>query len=389
LTFTLVTKCRGCHASSTLLREVFCMAPMPLAGEFSITEAEARSAAIYPLTWVECDNCELVQVLEDLSDEALFKTYNYASSTVGGLVRHFMDYAKWLVARYGSDARRVLEIGCNDGVLLKQLPLSWDCIGVDPSDVAARGKTEGYELVNEPFTHALGASSDFRESVDVITGSNCLGHISDLLDVFRGANAALRPGGELVIEVHDLDVTLSTGQWDTIYHEHKAEWSDRSLARCLGPLGFSLVTKERLPLHGGLLRAVFRKGGRETPAVSTSKNSYDLLAGAYRHRRSTTPYRRLTDAVEKGRMIAAYGAAGRANVWLNQLPELPFEYIVDESPLRAGKFIPRVATPIVGRDHLKLHPPDACLITAWNYAADIHAKNDGYRGEWLQTFAGS
>lgn len=389
MTFTLVAKCRGCHASNTSLREVFRMDPMPLAGEFSATEAEARTAATYPLTWVECDNCELVQVLENVSDEILFKTYNYASSTVGGLVRHFTSYAEWLVDRYGSEPRRVLEIGCNDGVLLKQLPSSWHRLGVDPSDVAARARSDEYELFNEPFTQALGASAGFGESIDLITGSNCLGHISDLLDVFRGVSAALRPGGEFVVEVHDLDVTLSTGQWDTIYHEHKAEWSDRALARCLAPLGFSLVAKERYPLHGGLLRAVFRKDERATLGPSARKNSFDALASAYRDRRSTTTYRRLADAVENAQTIAAYGAAGRANVWLNQLPELPFQYIVDESPLRAGKWIPRVVTPVVSREHLKEHPPDACVITAWNYAADIRAKNDGYRGEWLQTFADS
>jgi SAM-dependent methyltransferase len=359
---------------------------MPLAGEFSATAASARAALVYPLTWVECDDCELVQVLEDISDDVLFKTYNYSSSTVGGLVRHFAAYADWLVSRYGAAPRRVLEIGCNDGVLLRQLPNSWTRVGVDPSDVAARATRDGYELVNQPFTHALGASSEFRESFDLITGSNCLGHISDLADVFRGANAALRPGGDLVVEVHDLDVTLATAQWDTIYHEHKAEWSDRALARCLAPLGFSMVAKERLALHGGLIRAVFRKGKPETLGRHARKNSFEALTHAYRDRRSTATYRRLNDAVEQGRSIAAYGAAGRANVWLNQLSELPFRYIVDESPLRAGKWIPRVATPIVGREHLNSDPPDACVVTAWNYAADIRAKNDSYRGEWLQTF---
>lgn len=388
MTFRIIERCRGCHAPGTALREVFRMDEMPLAGEFSPTEAAARSAARYPLSWVECETCELVQVREDIADDLLFRNYNYASSTVPGLVRHFDALAGWMAARYGAERRRVLELGCNDGVLLRRLPAAWESVGVDPSDVAQKSAPGGqYELINEPFTESMGRTPDLAGAFDIVTGSNCLGHISDLLDVFRGAHAALRDGGELIVEVHDLDVTLATAQWDTVYHEHKAEWSERSLARCLGPIGFKLAHQERLPLHGGLLRAVFRKG--PSPAMQgmgASANRFEALRNAYSERRRTAVYERLASAIASGRSIAAYGAAGRANVWLNQLPELPFSYIVDESPLRAGKWIPVVATPVVGRARLLEDPSDICAITAWNYAADIREKNAGYRGEWVQTF---
>ncbi len=365
------------------------MDQMPLAGEFSVTEATSRSAARYPLTWVECSVCKLVQVLEDVSDDSLFRLYNYASSTIPALVRHFEGYAKWLHTRYGDGRRKVLEIGCNDGVLLRRLPSTWECVGVDPSDVARlNARDHSYELINEPFSEVTGRGSGFAGTFDIVTGSNCLGHISDLLDVFRGVHAALRDGGEFIVEVHDLDITLATAQWDTIYHEHKAEWSDRSLVQCLAPLGFTLQARERLSLHGGLLRAVFRK---DRPAfqnsVSSDTNRFDHLNRAYGRRRDTVVYRQLLAASAAGGSIAAYGAAGRANVWLNQLPELPFRYVVDESPLRAGKWIPVVSIPVVERSRLLEDPVDICAITAWNYAADIRLKNLDFHGEWVQSFA--
>jgi C-methyltransferase C-terminal domain len=197
----------------------------------------------------------------------------------------------------------------------------------------------------------------------------------------------LRDGGEFVIEVHDLDATRS-GQWDTIYHEHKVEWSERSLLRCLAPLGFALVELTRLPLHGGLLRARFRKenGARSSAVTNAELESFEQLRGAYLGRRDTPTYRALSADASAGRSISAYGAAGRANVWLNQLPELPVRYIVDESPLRAGKWIPVTATPVVPRARLEEAPTDVCVITAWNYAADIIAKNPAYHGRWAPTF---
>ncbi|MGH7270343.1 MAG: methyltransferase domain-containing protein [Polyangiaceae bacterium] len=238
-----IAKCRGCHGGP--LREVLRMDPMPLAGVFCRTLYEARSAARYPLTWTQCGACRLVQVLEDVDDDVLFKTYNYASSTIPGLVKHFESYAAWIAGRFGSGPVRLLEIGCNDGVLLRRLPSAYRMLGVDPSDVARNAAAGPYELYNASFSSSTSERIPGAGEYDVVTASNCLAHIADLRDVFAGVRDVLRPGGAFVIEVHDLEATLRSGQWDTIYHEHKAEWSVGSLCTCLAPFGFVLEDVER------------------------------------------------------------------------------------------------------------------------------------------------
>jgi SAM-dependent methyltransferase len=385
--FDIIRSCRGCSSPRADWPVVFRMEPMPLAGQFCATREEAQTAARYPLTWVQCPRCALVQVLEDIDDALLFTSYNYASSTVPGLVRHFEQFAAALAARYGRSGIRLLEIGCNDGVLLRRLPIEWQLTGVDPSDVARQSEARGDTLVNEPFSWRLAQALPERARYDVVTGSNCLAHVTDLGDIFRGVHALLRPGGEFIIEVHDLDATLAGAQWDTVYHEHKAEWSESSLRRCLAYAGFDAVSVERLPLHGGLLRAIFRKAA---PQVIGSPEGADVFAGlrhAYERRRETPTYRAAAALVAQGGSVCAYGASGRANVWLNQLPELRVEYVVDESPLRAGRWLPAVCTPVVPPSTFRERPADACVITAWNYAADIRRKHPEFAGQWLQTFA--
>jgi novobiocin biosynthesis protein NovU/D-mycarose 3-C-methyltransferase len=382
-----LTRCRACYAGSAAWRSVLALEPMPLAGQFCTSLEAATAADKFPLSWIQCTRCGLVQVLEDIDDALLFREYNYASSTVGGLVRHFEEYAAALATEYREHSRlSVLEIGCNDGVLLKRLPAGWRLVGIDPSDVARRGADNRYELVNAPFTEALATTLPGAGTFDVVTASNCMAHIHDLRDVLSGVHRVLRVGGDFFIEVHDLDATRG-GQWDTIYHEHKAEWSERSLVRCLSALGFEVVSFERLPLHGGLLRGRFRKAAKGGPLEGDAPlESFDRLRAAYLGRRDTAVYRAASATQAGGGSIAAYGASGRANVWLNQLPELRFRYIVDESPLRCGKWIPATGTPIVPREHMARNPPDVCVITAWNYASDIMAKNADYRGRWLKTF---
>lgn len=77
---------------------------------------------------------------------------------------------------------------------------------------------------------------------------------------------------------------------------------------------------------------------------------------------------------------AAYGAAARASVYLNQMWPLPIDYVVDSSPLRAGRFVPGVGIPVLAPDVFDEDRPDTTLITAWNHASDIRAKHPGYDG---------
>lgn len=355
---------------------------------FCDSPEEALRAPVFPLTWVRCSQCALVQVLQDIPDEVLFERYNYASSTVPGLVQHFAEFARTLERRYSAECS-FLEIGCNDGVLLRRLPESWRLVGVDPSDVARRAAQEQrYDFYNRPFTVGLVEDERLEAKFDVVSGSNCLAHISNLKEVFEAAALALREGGHFWIEVHDLDALLGSGQWDTIYHEHKAEWSVESLCRCLAPLGLTMTSIERLSLHGGLLRGCFVKSSKTSPAPSRASPLSPLfksLNDFYVRRYEATAITELQRASRQS-IIAAYGASGRANVFLNQLLALPFGFIVDESPLRAKKYVPRTATPVLGREFLLLSGVSHCLVTAWNYYGDIVAKNPDFKGVWLRAF---
>lgn len=365
--------CRACR--SDRLDEVFSMDPMPLAGGFAATAEDAQAMTRYPLTWLLCHDCGLVNVSPDIPDDLIYRTYSYAASTVPALVRHHAEFAKVLTERYGTDPVRLLEIGGNDGVLLRQLPPEWNLTNVDPSDVAAQADGDGrYALLNERFTGYL---AEMLQPVDVVTSSNAFAHFSDIAGALEGVARVLKPGGEFWIEVHDLDATLRTGQWDTIYHEHKVEWSIDSLVSAVSRYGFGLIGRWHLPLHGGLLRVLFRRvpeGTTLEPFLPSPVAFADL-------RRSYVERRRPALNAHS----AGYGAAARATVYLNQMGDLPIDYIVDGSPLRAGKFVPGLGIPVLDPWVWEQDWPDTTLITAWNHAADIRSKHPAYDG-WVSAW---
>ena len=345
--------CRGCR--SDRLDPVFEMEPMPLAGAFAATAEDARAMPRYPLTWMLCADCGLVNVEPDIPDELIYSTYSYAASTVPALVRHHADFGRILRERYGLEPLRFLEIGGNDGVLLNQTWRGWDRWNVDPSDVAESAS------VNAAWQWAR-SLDEVDGQFDVITSSNAFAHFTGIADALDRVAELLKPGSEFWIEVHDLDATLESRQWDTIYHEHKVEWSVDSLAMVGARHGLSLVQWSRLPLHGGLIRARFVHG---RPIWGRQDKDFGPLRDAYANRQSPD--------LPPGSW--AYGAAARATVYLNQV-QPGIVAVVDGSPLRQGRFIPGTGTPILAPS--QFGTPPATLITAWNHAADIKAAHPEY-----------
>jgi hypothetical protein len=353
--------CRACGGDRLTL--VFEMDPMPLAGAFAVSREEALAAERYPLSWHRCRDCGLVNVAPSIPESAIFADYSYRASDVPGLVRHHRIFAAWLAESF-PETRRMLEIGGNDGVLLRHLPEQWERTNSDPSDVA---RSCGFPVLP---AWSLDAAQAHLGEYDLITSSNAFAHFDGLGDALDGVRVALRDGGVFVVEVHDLAATLDRGQWDTIYHEHRAEWSLPSLVAAGAVHGLRAVTHERLPLHGGLLRVTFVK---DAPRRATPPPAPDFR-----------PLRHKYAARAPLGATAAYGAAARATVYLNQVAE-PVEYVVDGSPRRQGRYVPGTGTAIISPDLFdrKASHRDRVLITAWNHAEDIKAAHPEFTGEWV------
>src|SRR5260221_13651906 len=104
-------KCLLCHYDATF--EFLNLGKQPLANK-SRFEADPKVEDFFPLAVFFCPKCKNVQLGHIVSRERMFEDYYYLSSVNPGLVRHFNEFATQL-----KDARFVVDIGSNDGILLK------------------------------------------------------------------------------------------------------------------------------------------------------------------------------------------------------------------------------------------------------------------------------
>lgn len=380
--------CRGCFSDDIHL--FLNLGKMPLAGGFLTRDDFAREPK-FPLKLYFCRNCGLVQVLDVVNSDLLFKQYNYVSSVISSLADHFKKYAAFLKRNYlTKKPAKILEFGSNDGVLLQYFKneKNIESYGIDPSkNVSQLAIDKGFKIWVDYFNQNS-AQKIIKEvgKFDVVTGSNVFAHMDDIHEIIEAAKTVLKPSGVMIVEVHYLMDLLNDFQYDTVYHEHMSYYSVSSLGNILALHGLKIIDAQRIPTHGGSIRVVstFLESRKKVkPSVDELVQSEKKITLSHlkKFEQKVAKHRsKLINLLKKlkkdKKVIAGYGAAGRATILLNYCgigPDI-LDYMVDVSPLRAGKFMPGVHVPIIKPEPARSQPPDYFLVTAWNYIDSILAQ---------------
>src|SRR6185437_10080579 len=108
-----IMKCQLCGQEN--LREVLNLGRQPLANKYP-TQDQFAAEEFFDLAVLFCPHCKNVQLGTVISRARMFEDYYYLSSVNAGLVRHFERLAEKLAG-----SKFVVDIGSNDGILLKPL----------------------------------------------------------------------------------------------------------------------------------------------------------------------------------------------------------------------------------------------------------------------------
>jgi SAM-dependent methyltransferase len=392
--FFVITECRICGANN--LREFLEFGLMPLAGGFPRPEDAGREKR-YPLTVAYCGNCHEVQLLETVSPALLFRDYRYTASTTSTLSRHFAEYAREMKDRFLESGDLVVEFGSNDGVLLRPfLDLGVNAVGVDPaSNIVALAEKRGCVVINDFFTVAAAERILAKYGpASLVCANNVFAHIADLHEPLRAVERLLRPDGVFVFEVHYLGSLLESFQYDMIYHEHLFHHSLTALGRLLELHGIEPFEARKVSTHLGSLRVCARfRGGRPGAAdesvarllaeehergLDREETFRDFGRVVLRKRDELAGL--VGDLTGRGKIIAGYGASGRASVHINYCRFGPdvIPFVLDESPERQGRLIPGMHNPIVPPEDFRRRRPDFALLFAYNYFDEAVRKETAF-----------
>jgi SAM-dependent methyltransferase len=311
------------------------LTPTPIANSFP--PSPDAKAERFPLDIAECIYCGHVQQNHQATIDWVDYRYKTPSANRAHLAAAAYDLRKqfpW--------AKRVMEIGCNNGLYLEELRnVGFEAFGVDPN--CDHG-------IRAPFSSAL---SYTLEPVDIIVANNVLAHVDDLWDVFRGIDRLLGMEGILVFEVQDLDDMMRNGTFDMMYHEHRDYHSVQPLVKFLKRWGLEIIHSRVLPTHGGSRRYYCRRPFRwrafQEKIDSAKVSLHAQLADIHGP-------------------IACFGATAKACTLIHHFDLAErIAYCVDDTPEKQGRYLPGTNIQIYPTSHLEDVPPAAVVMTAWNF----------------------
>jgi SAM-dependent methyltransferase len=327
----------------------------------------------------------------------LFRDYTYRTSVSLGLVEHFKRYAHSVVENLGiPNGSLVVEIGSNDGSLLKAFKNEGMRVqGIDPArDIAASATAEGIPTVADFFTSELARKIKTEQGeAKLFCANNVFAHIDNMADVVKGIRLLLADDGVFVFEVSYIVDMIDNMVFDTIYHEHVSHHALIPLETFLNKHDMSLFNVERTSTKGGSIRAFAQP---KSTGKRPRSEAYLKLVVEEERRGITGPkiYRDWFDAIEKrkravlnlldnaradGKVVAAYGASTTTTTLLYHFGlEGRVKFIVDDNPLKQGRFSPGAHIPVLSSAMLATERPDIVVILAWIYAEPILKRNEAY-----------
>lgn len=363
----------------------------PLSNEYLTAEDLNRGQMTYPLKVQVCEHCFLVQAELYQRPEQIFGEYQYFSSYSESWLSHCKAYVDMIIPRLGlSRTSRVLEIACNDGYLLQYfLPYGIPVKGIEPAEnVAESARAKGIEVECCFFGADMAREIADRDGLyDLVIGNNVLAHVPDISDFVEGLAMVLSPMGTITMEFPHLMKLMEQSQFDTIYHEHFHYLSLTTVQTIFQAHGLEIYDVEELPTHGGSLRiyaacleyaskrmssAIAELLVREAAFGLKNIQTYEGFAAQMQNVKLNA-LRLFTELKQKGKHIAAFGAAAKGNTFLNYcgIKSDMIDFVVDSNPHKQGLYLPGSLIPIVGKEALREKKPDYLLILPWNLTEEI------------------
>ena len=394
-------QCRVCNSG---IEPFMSFGKMPIANGFLSADQFAEEY-FFELEVAFCKKCSMVQLVEQPDAGKMFhENYAFFSGTSAGMALHFREFAEYVKKNYlRSKDPFVVEIGCNDGIMLQHFAhSSIRHLGIEPSaNVAVEANKKGVRTIGKFFGEKL-ADDIIRENgkADAFLGANVMCHIPNINSVIAGIRRLLKPEGIVIFEDPYLGDVIKKTSYDQIYDEHVFLFSLTSIGYAFALHGMELVDIEPQGTHGGSMRYVIAHKGvfpvseRVVDQLEKERNlgigkpeTFDLFRGKCELSRHSL-VSLLRDIKRQGKRIVGYAATSKSTTVLNYcgITSDLIEYISDTTPIKQGKYSPGMHIPVRPYQDFLANYPHYAVLFAWNHAVEIMDKEQKYRdagGKWV------
>jgi C-methyltransferase C-terminal domain/Methyltransferase domain len=387
-------------SGSTERIEYLNLGSVPLVNNLCTTKEESLKCQKFPLAIQFFPESQLTSLTEIVDKESLFLNYLYRS----GVNKPYLDHCAKMYAYLDqkicfNNGDLVVDVGGNDGSLLMEFRkenrnLHYQNIDCSKSFIETNAENH-IEYLNEFFDKDTRLPYKAR----LITSTNVFQHTVDIRSFVQGIEKNLSSDGVWCLEFPYILTTLTSDNYDQVYHEHVYYYCLRNINDLLEQEGLRIINVSYHNMHAGTLRVLSVKHSSwRLPDCTifsflnlerTLTEEYCLKWGTRAHQKIREFKSFINDLFKQGKYIAGFGAAAKGCVFLNScnITDEVVPFIIDDTPFKQGKFVPGTGIEVISRDGLKAFQPDYILILAHNFKDYIiNSLKDVYKGKYIVMF---
>lgn len=383
-----VTKCRVCN--STAMIPVVNIKPQFIASTFVKSNKNNPKAKIkIPMTLLLCKKCGLAQLKETVNPNLLYESYFYRSNVSNTMKRDLHDVVKEALNKIQiKKGDAVLDIGCNDGLMISMFPDSLKRVGIDPAkNIDWSHLDKSITIVNDYFpSKKLEEFAPFK----VITSTAMFYDLDDPNKAVQDIKRLLAKDGIACIQVSYLYDTIRDMNFYDICHEHLEYYSLKTLMYLMDKNGMKVFDATTNAVNGGSIRIMVAHKQAKRPV---SQNiDYLLLREKVLRLEDPQTYKIFSKLIdmsakrvreyikkEKG-LVIGLGASTKGNVLLQLcgIDKKMLPFISERNPFKVGLRTLGNDMLLISEEDARNKKPACMFIIPWNFKAEIIDREKEY-----------
>ncbi len=330
----------------------------------------------------------LVSLTKFIKPKYMFNNkYPYRSSMSITMQKSSKKLSIFLKKKF--NCKKILEIGSNDGLFLKNFPNSAR-VGIEPcKNFSTITNKINIKTYNNFWNLKLARKLKKKYmTFNIIYSANTISHIHDLDETFESVKILLDENSIFIIDDPSMLKVLQNNSYDQFYDEHAYVFSLTSLKKLISKHNLEIFNVIKLNTHGGSNRVfICKKNSRKINNNVTRYLNEEKEFGidkfstyvkfAKRVKGSKKNLLKIFNRIKNNnKIVIGYGATAKSSTVLNycNIDKNYIKYFIDTTKEKGSKLTPGSHIPIINQ-YCKINDDvDYAFLGAWNFEKEIILK---------------